>query len=121
MNRKLLSFFSAALIYLLPTLLEAQGFYGITRVNPDAAGTSERSPILQLGRDNGIYIAYIKGSSNGDIYFTRSADGGSTFMAPKRVTTTGNINSNFQRTAQFVLIPKITFTGNDMDIANVRC
>ena len=95
MNRTLLSFFAAALIYLLPTLLEAQGFYGITRVNPDAAGTSERSPILQLGRDNGIYIAYIKGSSNGDIYFTRSADGGSTFMAPKRVTTTGNINSNF--------------------------
>lgn len=106
MNRTLLSFFAAALIYLLPTLLEAQGFYGITRVNPDAAGTSERSPILQLGRDNGIYIAYIKGSSNGDIYFTRSADGGSTFMAPKRVTTTGNINSNFQRTSQFVLDTK---------------
>jgi len=106
MNRTLLSFFLAALIYLAPTLISAQGFYSITRVNPDAAGSSERSPILQLGRDGGIYIAYIKGSSNGDIYFTRSSDYGKTFMTPKRVTTTGKVNPTLQRTAQFVLDTK---------------
>jgi hypothetical protein len=106
MNRTLLSFFAATLIYLVPALIAAQGFYNIIRVNPDPAGTSERSPILQLGRDNGIYIAYIKGNASGDIYFTRSTDNGATFMTPTRVTTTGNIDASFQRTAQFALDTK---------------
>ncbi|HEY6170922.1 MAG TPA: exo-alpha-sialidase [Candidatus Kapabacteria bacterium] len=106
MNRILSSLLIAALICIAPALVVAQAFYGITRVNPDAAGTSERSPILQLGRDSGIYIAYIKGNSNGDIYFTHSSDNGANFMTPTRVTMTGGVNANFQRTAQFVLDTK---------------
>lgn len=106
MRKTVSSYLIAALLTFVASQALAQSFYGVTRVNPDPSGTSERTPIMQLGRDGGIYIAYLKGDADGDIYFTRSADKGSTFMTPVRVTMSGKINANFQRTAQFVLDTK---------------
>jgi hypothetical protein len=106
MTKILRPILASVLLSLTPLLSAAQSFYGITRVNPDPSGTSERTPIMHIGRDGGIYIAYIKGGADGDIYFTRSDDKGSTFMTPVRVTMSGKINAAFQRTAQFVLDTK---------------
>ncbi len=96
-----------SLFLCISTSVFAQNFTGVTQVNPDLAGSSERSPIIHLGRDGGVYVAWIKGSgTDGDAYITHSTDGGVTFVHPTRITTTGKINSSFQRTAQFVLDTK---------------
>lgn len=106
MTRILLSFLVGVLLSLTPLLLAAQSFYGVTRVNPDSSGSIERTPTIHIGRDGGIYTAWIRGGSDGDIYFTHSSDGGASFLQPTQVTMTGKINANFQRTAQFVLDTK---------------
>lgn len=106
MNRILLPFIASALLFLTPLLSAAQSFYGVTRVNPDSSGSIERTPTIQLGRDGGIYTAWIRGGSDGDIYFTHSSDGGVSFVPPTQVTMTGKVNASFQRTAQFVLDTK---------------
>ena len=86
----------------------SQNFSVPIQVNNDASGSAERSPIMKTDRDDNIYISWIKANTggSGDIYFTHSTDNGITFAAPIRITQGANVNSNFQRAAQFVLDTK---------------
>jgi hypothetical protein len=88
--------------------LAAQQYSTPVKVNNDVAGSSERSPMMRMDRQDNIYIAWVKadGNGNGPINMSVSTDGGVSFSSQVHVCADANCNSNFQRTAQFVIDTK---------------
>jgi len=103
MNR----FFIIAIL-LLPACFFAQTYTTPVRVNLDQTLRTDQSPMMKLDRSGNIYIAWISGvdmNGNGPISMAVSTDGGMTFTN-QSVCADANCNSNFQRTAQFVIDTK---------------
>ncbi len=87
----------------------AQQFSTPLKLNTTAKGIADRSPMMHLGRDGTIYIAWVSGansSGNGAIVMSTSSDGGTSFSAPVTVSAMAGCNSNFQRTAEFCIDTK---------------
>jgi hypothetical protein len=66
--------------------------------------TAAHSPLAKFGRNGDLYVAWFANAA--DIYFARSADAGSTFSVPVKVSSqiTSNIyTSLLQRTPRFVV------------------
>ncbi|HYM19902.1 MAG TPA: exo-alpha-sialidase [Candidatus Kapabacteria bacterium] len=81
------------------------------RVNFEKTLNANRSPMMHLDRSGNIYIAWVLGGSgntNGAIYINVSTDGGMTFEPEVSVCADAHANSDFQRTAQFVIDTKGT-------------
>jgi len=94
--------FLIALLILTPAI-RSQTFGPNIRINDDPAGSNQRAPVLRIGPDGILYAAWIdyRSNSGGDIYFSKSSDGGKTFSRNVPVSTGGSVNANFQRTAYF--------------------
>lgn len=88
--------------------LDAQQFTTPVRVNHDKSLSSQRSPMMKLGRNGHIYIAWVNANtgSGGPIQMSISSDGGMNFTNDVTVCADANCNADFQRTAQFVLDTK---------------
>jgi hypothetical protein len=94
---------------LFPACLFAQIYTTPIRVNQDKSLRPDRSPMMKLDHNGNIYIAWISGaggSGNGPISMAVSTDGGMSFPIQSSVCSDANCNSNFQRTAQFVIDTK---------------
>ncbi|MDP4231557.1 MAG: exo-alpha-sialidase [Bacteroidota bacterium] len=101
-------FFTLAIL-LVSSCVFGQTFTTPIQVNMGGSGLADRSPMMRLDRSGNIFIAWVRGadgSQNGPIAMSVSSDGGSTFSMPVVVCSDANCNSNFQRTAQFVLDTK---------------
>ncbi len=104
MNRYLL-----LAILLFPASMYAQTFTMPIHVNMGGSGLADRAPMMKLDRSGNIFVAWIRGADgmgNGPIAMSSSTDGGATFSMPSVVCADANCNSNFQRTAQFVIDTK---------------
>jgi hypothetical protein len=88
--------------------VNAQQFTTPVRVNHDKSLTSQRSPMMKIGRNGNVYIAWVNAgvSSSGPILMSVSSDGGSNFGGDVTVCADAACNADFQRTAQFVLDTK---------------
>ena len=105
MNR--LIFIFAITILSASSSLFAQQFSTPIKVNTETGLSSEKAPIMAIGRDGTIYISWVKGNGTGSsIWMSHSTDGGSTFSAPVNACADANSNSDAQRTAKFVLDTK---------------
>ncbi len=96
-------------ILLFPASMYAQTFTMPVQVNMGGSGLADRAPMMKLDRNGNIFVAWVRGSDgmgNGPIAMTSSTDGGATFSMPSVVCADANCNSNFQRTAQFVIDTK---------------
>lgn len=94
---------------LFSSSLFAQVFTTPVKVNMGGSGLADRSPMMKLDRNGNIYIAWVRGADgmgNGPIAMSVSTDGGTTFSMPAVVCADANCNSNFQRTANFVIDTK---------------
>src|SRR5689334_20201421 len=102
------SIFTLAIIILgFSSSLQAQQFYMPVKVNTETTLTSERAPMMALGRDGTIYISWVKGNGTGSsIWMSHSTDEGNTFSTPVLACADANSNSDAQRTAKFVLDTK---------------
>lgn len=96
-------------VLLLSSSLFAQTYTTPVKVNMGGTGLADRSPMMKLDRKGNIYIAWVRGADgmgNGPIAMSVSTDGGQTFSMPSVVSADANCNSNFQRTANFVIDTK---------------
>ncbi|MEI8133860.1 MAG: T9SS type A sorting domain-containing protein [bacterium] len=107
-----------AILFILPSTIWGQTFTMPVRVNLDKSMRADRAPMMKLDRAGNIYIAWISGADgngNGPISMAISNDGGETF-SNQAVCSDAVCNSNFQRTAQFVIDTKsnihLVWTGN---------
>lgn len=98
------------IVWMLASSANAQTLTPPRLLSISDSNVADRAPIIHIR--NGVqylsWVRSVKNSANGDIWFTRSTDGGQTFAGRSQVTTTGNINSNFQRAGQFVIDPQGT-------------
>jgi hypothetical protein len=102
----------------VPICVFGQTYTTPVRVNLDKSLRADRAPMMHIDRSGNIYIAWVSGangSGNGPISIAVSTNGGSTFTN-QVVCADALCNSNFQRTAQFVLDSKgnihIVWMGN---------
>lgn len=70
-----------------------------TRVNDDTAGATQGSARIALDRSGTIYVAWtdLRNNENGDIYLSRSTDGGLTFSPNRAVYAGGAVPLGMQR------------------------
>jgi hypothetical protein len=99
---------SLSILLLCTQALHAQSFGSNLRINDDAAGATQASPQIRVDRSGTIYVAWtdFRGGSKGDIYLSRSTDGGTTFSKNIPVYTGGTAPSAMQRGVQFVVDSK---------------
>jgi hypothetical protein len=100
--------FLAIIILTFPLSLYSQTYTTPLRVNLDKSMRADRAPMMKLDRNGNIYIAWVSGADgngNGPISMAVSTDGGMTFTNWS-VCADAMCNSNFQRTAQFVIDTK---------------
>jgi len=99
-----------SLLFLLPAALHAQSFSTMTRVNDGPAGSMQGSPFVVVDRTGMIHVAWTdyRNNPNGDLYLSRSTDGGRTFSANAPIHTGGKPETGLQRGVQFVIAPNGT-------------
>lgn len=95
-------------VILLSTNVAAQQWTTPVRVNHDKSLSSQRSPMMKIGRNGNIYVAWVNtiSGTGGPILMSVSTDAGKTFTNDVTVCADANCNADFQRTAQFVLDTK---------------
>lgn len=96
-----------SLLLLLAFDLQAQNFSKEIRVNDDPSGSTQGSPFVAVDRVGTIYVAWTdyRNNSKGDIYISRSTDGGRTFSTNAPIHTGGQPETGLQRGVQFVIDP----------------
>src|ERR1017187_1329036 len=91
--------FTSLILALFPCFAFGQTFSTPIQVSTHAGA---HSPVLHVDRNGGIDVTWFE--NNADIYFSRSTDGGATFLAPVRVSrqiTTNDYTSLLQRAPEF--------------------
>jgi hypothetical protein len=89
-----------------PVLAFGQKFSTPVPISKDPGA---HSPAMHVGRDGTIFVSWFE--NNADIYFSRSTDGGTTFVAPIRASrqlTTNQYTSLLQRAPEFAIDTKGT-------------
>jgi hypothetical protein len=86
-------------IVLFAVELHAQNPIPNMRINDDPSGAKQGAARIALDRNGTIYVAWTDFRSNnkGDIYLSKSTDGGTTFSANKAVYTGGTVQSGMER------------------------
>jgi hypothetical protein len=75
---------------LASTAARSQGFTGEVRVNSDAAGAMQGSPVLRIGPDGRLYVLWVEiVNGRGAMKLAISSDGGATF-SPARTAVEGH-------------------------------
>lgn len=96
-----------AFVLICSLLASAQEFTAPIRVNSDTTG-ADREPWMHVGSNGSIYVSWVKvgHDGKGNAYFTRSDDGGNTFLPSVQATIGASIPPDNQRGAPFTIDTK---------------
>lgn len=103
----MIQFSTLLLLFLAGSALYAQGFSSNLRINDDPVGKRQSSPQVTIDRLGTIYVAWTdyRSNSKGDVYLSRSTDGGTTFSSNIPVYTGGSAASGSQEGVQMAIGP----------------